>query len=83
MAIPLFDIANVKPLNVGNAYTYTIAQADRDAYSAFMVTANAPITVSDGTNSVTLTLVANTPIALNDTFQTIVGAIDNNVVFVY
>jgi len=78
-----FDIASGQALNVGNSYTYTVLDADKEKYSGFFVTTAATITVSDGTASVILTLAANETVALNSTITTIVGTVTNTVVFTY
>lgn len=79
----MYDIASGKVLNVGNAYTYTVLAADKAAYSGFFLTTAASVTVSDGTASVLLTLGANEEVLLNSTTTTIVGTVDNVIVFQY
>jgi hypothetical protein len=81
--IPNFDLASGKTLNVGNSYTYTVTAADQAAYSGFFVTTGDTITVSDGVNSVALVLAANEPVTLNGAVTSIVGTVDNVVVFTY
>lgn len=79
----MYDIANSKILNLGNAYTYTVLDADKAKYNGFMLTTGASVTVSDGTNSIVLTLAANEEVPLNDTITTIVGTVDNVIVWLY
>lgn len=79
----MYDIASGKVLNLGNAYTYTILAADKVAYSGFFLTAAASVVVSDGVDSITLTLAANEEVLLNNTTATIVGTVDNVIVFQY
>lgn len=79
----MYDIASGKALNVGNAYTYTVLDADKAAYSGFFLTTAATITISDGTASVALTLAANEEVLLNNKTTTIVGTVTNEIVFQY
>lgn len=79
----MYDIASGKALNVGNAYTYTVLDADKAAYSGFFLTAADTITVSDGVASVALTLAANEEVLLNNKTTTIVGTLTNVLVFQY
>lgn len=79
----MYDIASGQVLNLGNSYTYTVTAADKAAYSGFFLTTAATITISDGTASVALTLAANEEVLLNSTTTTIVGTVDNVIVFQY
>ena len=79
----MYSIANSKVLNLGNTYTYTVLAADRKAYSGFFLTVGATVTVSDGTNSVILTVAANENIPLNNSMETIVGTVDNVLVWTF
>lgn len=79
----MYDIASGQILNLGNAYTYTVTAADKAAYSAFILTTGASVTVSDGVASVGLTLAANEECPLNNATTTIVGTVDNVIVFLY
>jgi hypothetical protein len=79
----MYDIGSGKALNVGNSYTYTVLDADKVAYSGFFLTAAGSITISDGTNTVLLTLAANEEVLLNSTTTTIVESSDNVIVFQY
>lgn len=79
----MYSIANSKALNVGNAYTYTVLDADKAAYNGFFLTTGATITVSDGTDSVILTVAANENVPLNNSITTIVGTVTNAIVWTY
>ena len=79
----MYDIANSQVLNLGNTYTYTVMAADKLAYSGFMLTAAASVTLSNGTDTIVLTLAANEAVPLNSTITTIVGTVDNVIVFLY
>lgn len=79
----MYDIASGKVLNLGNSYTYTVLDADKEKYSGFFLTTAASVTVSDGTASVVLTLAANEEVLLNNNTTTIVGTADNVIVFQY
>jgi len=79
----VIDVTNAQPLNVGNSYTYTVLDADKAAYSAFSPVVAATITISDGTNSLALPLEAYEEVQLNSTITTIVGTVDNTIVFLY
>ena len=79
----MYDIQSGKILNLANTYTYTVTAADKAAYSGFFLTTAAAITVNDGTGSVALTLAANEEVLLNSATTTIVGTVDNVIVFQY
>lgn len=79
----MYDIASGKVLNVGNTYTYTVLAADKVAYSGFFLTTAASVTINDGASSVLLTLGANEEVLLNNATTTIVGTVDNVIVFQY
>lgn len=79
----MYDIASGKALNVGNSYTYTVLDADKTKYSGFFLTAAGSVTISDGANTVLLTLAANEEVPLNGATTTIVGSADNTLVFLY
>jgi len=79
----MYDIANSQALNVGNAYTYTVLAADKAKYSGFMLTTGSTVTISDGTNSVALTIAANEEIPLNDTTTSIVDTVTNTIVWLF
>ncbi len=79
----MYDIASGKVLNVGNTYTYTVLDADKAAYSGFFLTTAASVTINDGVASVLLTLGANEEVLLNSATTTIVGTVDNVIVFQY
>jgi len=78
-----YDIGSGQVLNVGNAYTYTVTAANHAQYGGFMLTTAATVVVSDGVDSISLTLAANEEVPLNSTITTIVGTVDNVVVFLY
>ena len=79
----MYDIGSGKALNLGNSYTYTVLAADKVAYSGFFLTTGASVVVSDGINTITLTLAANEEVLLNSKTTTIVGTADNVIVFLY
>lgn len=79
----MYDIGSGKVLNLGNAYTYTVLATDKKAYSGFFLTTGAVITVNDGVSAVVLTLAANEEVLLNSATTTIVGTVDNVIVFQY
>ena len=79
----MYSIKNSQALNLGNTYTYTILAADRLAYRGFMLTAAGAVTISDGVDSILLTLDANEEAPLNNSATTIVGTADNTIVFLY
>jgi len=78
-----YDIGSGQALNVGNSYTYTVTAANHAQYGGFMLTTGASVTVSDGVDSILLTLLANEEVPLNSTITTIVGTVDNTLVFLY
>ena len=79
----MYDIASGKTLNIGNSYTYTVLDADKEAYTGFFLTAAGTLTVSDGTSSVLLTVAANEEVLLNRRTTTLVASADNTIVFQY
>ena len=78
----MYDIGSEKVLNVGNSYTYTIVAGDA-VYGGFFLTAAGSITVSDGVNSISLTLAANEEVLLNKNITTLVETADNSIIFQY
>ena len=79
----MYDIGSEKVLNIGNSYTYTVLAADHAQYGGFFLTAAGSITVSDGVNSILLTLLANEEVLLNPTITTMVETADNSIIFQY
>ena len=78
--IPSFDLSNV--ITTAAATPYVVTAADQKAYKAFFVTTGDSITLSDGTNSLGITVVANEVVELNGTVTSITTGAINKLVFI-